>query len=115
MQDAGFDISFRDCPAKGGTGGHPSDQWRQFEAQVQHLETFSASIMRVDVTVCVCVCVWQWESGKIFRQGLLNVELLFWIDGAVTKSGKIFRQGLLNVELLLWIDGADHPSRFYHF
>jgi hypothetical protein len=24
MQDAGFDVSFRDCTAKGGTGGHPS-------------------------------------------------------------------------------------------
>jgi hypothetical protein len=24
MRDAGFDVSFRDCPAKGGTGGHPS-------------------------------------------------------------------------------------------
>jgi hypothetical protein len=24
MRDAGFDISFRDCPAKGGTGGHPN-------------------------------------------------------------------------------------------
>jgi hypothetical protein len=24
MRDAGSDISFRDCPAKGGTGGHPS-------------------------------------------------------------------------------------------
>jgi hypothetical protein len=24
MLDAGFDASFRDCPAKGGTGGHPS-------------------------------------------------------------------------------------------
>jgi radical SAM superfamily enzyme len=23
MQNAGFDVSFRDCPAKGGTGGHP--------------------------------------------------------------------------------------------
>jgi hypothetical protein len=23
MRDAGFDVSFRDCPAKGGTGGHP--------------------------------------------------------------------------------------------
>jgi hypothetical protein len=22
--DAGFDISFRDCPAKGGTGSHPT-------------------------------------------------------------------------------------------
>jgi hypothetical protein len=22
MRDAGFDVSFRDCPAKGGTGGH---------------------------------------------------------------------------------------------
>jgi hypothetical protein len=26
MRDAGFDISFRDCPAKGGTGGHPGLQ-----------------------------------------------------------------------------------------
>jgi hypothetical protein len=24
MREAGFDVSFRDCPAKGGTGGHPS-------------------------------------------------------------------------------------------
>jgi hypothetical protein len=24
MRDAGFDVSFRDCPAKGGTGGHPT-------------------------------------------------------------------------------------------
>jgi hypothetical protein len=24
MRDAGFDVSFRDCPAKGGTGGHPN-------------------------------------------------------------------------------------------
>jgi hypothetical protein len=24
MRDAGFDVSFRDRPAKGGTGGHPS-------------------------------------------------------------------------------------------
>jgi hypothetical protein len=24
MWDAVFDVSFRDCPAKGGTGGHPS-------------------------------------------------------------------------------------------
>jgi hypothetical protein len=24
MRDAGFYVSFRDCPAKGGTGGHPS-------------------------------------------------------------------------------------------
>jgi hypothetical protein len=23
MQDAGFDVRFRDCPAKGGMGGHP--------------------------------------------------------------------------------------------
>jgi hypothetical protein len=23
MRDAGFEVSFRDCPAKGGTGGHP--------------------------------------------------------------------------------------------
>jgi hypothetical protein len=23
MQGAGFDVSFRDFPAKGGTGGHP--------------------------------------------------------------------------------------------
>jgi hypothetical protein len=26
MRDAGFDVSFRDCPAEGGTGGHPSYQ-----------------------------------------------------------------------------------------
>jgi hypothetical protein len=26
MRDAGFDESFRDCPAKGGTGGHPAWQ-----------------------------------------------------------------------------------------
>jgi hypothetical protein len=26
MRDAGFDVSFRDCPAKGGTGGHPNHQ-----------------------------------------------------------------------------------------
>jgi hypothetical protein len=25
MRDAGFDVSFRDCPANGGTGGHPTD------------------------------------------------------------------------------------------
>jgi hypothetical protein len=24
MRDAGFDVSFRDYPAKGGTGGHPT-------------------------------------------------------------------------------------------
>jgi hypothetical protein len=24
MRDAGFDVSFRDCPAKGGPGGHPN-------------------------------------------------------------------------------------------
>jgi hypothetical protein len=24
MQNAGFDLSFRDCPMKGGTGGHPT-------------------------------------------------------------------------------------------
>jgi hypothetical protein len=24
MRDAGFDVIFRDCPAKGGTGGHPN-------------------------------------------------------------------------------------------
>jgi hypothetical protein len=24
MRDAGFDVSFRDCPAKGGTGGYPN-------------------------------------------------------------------------------------------
>jgi hypothetical protein len=23
MRDEGFDVSFRDCPTKGGTGGHP--------------------------------------------------------------------------------------------
>jgi hypothetical protein len=27
MRDAGFDVSFRDCPAKGGTGGHPTYDW----------------------------------------------------------------------------------------
>jgi hypothetical protein len=27
MRDAGFDVSFRDCPAKGGTGGQPSLTW----------------------------------------------------------------------------------------
>jgi hypothetical protein len=26
MRDAGFDVSFRDCRAKGGTGGHPNPQ-----------------------------------------------------------------------------------------
>jgi hypothetical protein len=26
MRDAGFDLSFRDCPAKGGTGGRPNLQ-----------------------------------------------------------------------------------------
>jgi hypothetical protein len=26
MRDAGFDVSFRDCPAKGGTGGHPNQE-----------------------------------------------------------------------------------------
>jgi hypothetical protein len=25
MRDAGFDVSFRDCPAKGGTGGQSMD------------------------------------------------------------------------------------------
>jgi hypothetical protein len=24
MRDVGFDVSFRDCPEKGGTGGHPT-------------------------------------------------------------------------------------------
>jgi hypothetical protein len=24
MRNAGFDVSFRDCPAKGGTGGNPN-------------------------------------------------------------------------------------------
>jgi hypothetical protein len=24
MWDAGFDVSFQDCPVKGGTGGHPN-------------------------------------------------------------------------------------------
>jgi hypothetical protein len=24
MREVGFDVSFRDCPAKGGTGGHPT-------------------------------------------------------------------------------------------
>jgi hypothetical protein len=27
MRDAVFDVSFRDCPAKGGTGGHPIVQY----------------------------------------------------------------------------------------
>jgi hypothetical protein len=34
IRDAGFDVSFRDCPAKGRTGGHPNGQpyMRSFRA-----------------------------------------------------------------------------------
>jgi hypothetical protein len=44
MRDAEFDVSFRDCPAKGGTGGHPSvmavfrehgDKWYNQASQQQ--------------------------------------------------------------------------------
>jgi hypothetical protein len=41
MRDAGFDVSFRDCPAKGGTGGHPIACWSRdlsSHANDQHLK-----------------------------------------------------------------------------
>jgi hypothetical protein len=44
MRDAEFDVSFRDCLAKGGTGGHPMaeafylSQFLREEIEINHYE-----------------------------------------------------------------------------
>jgi hypothetical protein len=38
MLDAGFDISFRDCPTKGGTGGHPKSYTGTVVMEVQRIK-----------------------------------------------------------------------------
>jgi hypothetical protein len=45
MRDAGFDVSFRDCPAKGGTGGHPN--W--IASTFNNLEVFLHEYIRIHV------------------------------------------------------------------
>jgi hypothetical protein len=52
MQDARFDVSFRDCPAKGRTGGHPIPILSQLNPVHTLTNTVSLSLLIIIFVLC---------------------------------------------------------------
>jgi hypothetical protein len=76
MRDAGFDVSFRDCPAKGGTGGHPSCKSESVQMLLTSLGAYK-SVPRQSRVNALSVAL---PNGGISNQLHLHLPVPFSID-----------------------------------
>jgi hypothetical protein len=52
MLDAEFDVSFRDCPAKGRTGGHPIAYADDVDLVARNMARLAEGFVELEVAAC---------------------------------------------------------------